>query len=557
MGLLASIAVFCSTPLGAQEQVYEIARLEARLELRADGAYHIREAITYDFQEGSFTFAYRDIPLANSDGVSLVTVESADVAIGNVEQEEELSSWRVRWEFPPTSGAVTFVLEYEILGAVREVDETNEVFWRVVGSGWDVPFRQVEAEVVIPSTLSVLASDLTLDPPDIASVRAEEDGLVARFLPGALPAGRAYQLKVSFPKVMAGRPVGLARPEAQAALAGFLSFGLFLLVGGVIAFNRRGIRFPPRRRIHPGTDIPEAAVLLHRASPGWDRAFPATLFDLAERDAISLERVDRKKLLFTEQRVILRRNHESDEALTPFEEDFLVELGKYEDLKDFGSKGKKFRKAAMERVREGLIASGQLVDARGSASRALLVALAVAVPALVLFVAGAVMGRPWLMALGGAGLGVGGGLALVGSVRFSTSRPGAEKVAELKGYLEGVREEIKQKTRMSPLEAARRFFSALPWLTLDPKYTGGQSRKIAKALKKETGELRTPAWALDRTRKFQKAAADMSAAGAYVAFLPVTNITTDTCGATAPWAGAGVGGAAGAGAAGGGGGGAG
>ena len=128
-------------------------------------------------------------------------------------------------------------------------------------------------------------------------------------------------------------------------------------------------------------------------------------------------------------------------------------------------------------------------------------------------------------------------------------------MAELKGYLEGVREELKQKLKRSPIEAAEFIFSSLPWLTLDPKYTGSEGQHLARLLKKEARELRTPLWALDRTKSFEKAAAKHSAA--YAAYLPFTNITGATFGAVAPSAGAGVGGAGGGGAAGGGGGGAG
>ena len=77
-----------------------------------------------------------------------------------------------------------------------------------------------------------------------------------------------------------------------------------------------------------------------------------------------------------------------------------------------------------------------------------------------------------MMAVAGAGLGIALATALVASVRFSRSDPGAERLAELKGYLEGVREELKQKLKRSPIEAAEFIFSSLPWLTLDPKYTG-------------------------------------------------------------------------------------
>jgi hypothetical protein len=555
IALLAAAAIHPTEMVSAQEKVYEIAGLKASLGVRPDGSYRIREELTYDFQVGSFTFAERDIPLSNIGGISMVTVSSPDVDITTVEQEEEGDSWRTRWEFPASTGLVTFALDYEMRGALREVDETNEVFWRVVGGDWDVPFRGVEAEVSLPESFSLSSADLTLDPPEISSVRTEGSNLVARFVPGPLPAGRAYQVKVSFPKVMAGRAVGMARTENQALLAGILSGVLFLVSGGIASFRRLGPRLPVRRQTHVDMDLPTASVLLHRDSPAWDRAFPATLFDLADRGVISLERIDRKKGFFTSQKVLLHRNQESDEVLTPFEAAFLAELGKYEDLEDFASKGKKFRKAAMKEVQAVLVESGFLVDVRSESRRLAWLAVTMGVLAIATFVAGGVIGSPWLMAVAGAGLGIAIAVALVASVRFSRSEPGAERLAELKGYLEGVREELRQKTKRSPIGAAEFIFDSLPWLTLDPKYTGSEGRKLERLLKKEAGELRTPLWARDRTKSFEKAAAKHSAA--YAAYLPFTNITGAASGAVAPGAGGGVGGAAGGGAAGGGGGGAG
>jgi uncharacterized protein (TIGR04222 family) len=426
----------------------------------------------------------------------------------------------------------------------------------VVGEGWDVPFRNVTAEVVIPGELSVPASALILDPPEIATVASDGDAVTVRFIPGPLPAGRAYQLRVAFPMVMDGRLVGLADPDVQALLTGLFGFLLLLSSGGIVAHRRGGVRLPPRRQGTPGVDIPTAAVLLHRISPGWDRAFPATLFDMASRGAISLERVDKKGRVLTQQKVLLHMEAEFEGPLSEFEVNYLAELQDYQDdLEEFASKGKKYRSSTMERVREGLVSSGFLTDDRQRANRAILLGVVLLLLFLVAFVIAAASGHPWLAGLAGMGCGAGGGIALMGSARFPITRQGAEQVAALKGYLEGIREEFKQKVKMSPIEAADFFFSALPWLTLDPKYQGTEGKKLLKTLKKETRELRTPPWALDRTREFEKAVSNKSAA--YGAFLPYVNITGATAVAVAPSAGGGVGGAGGGGAAGGGGGGAG
>ena len=132
--------------------------------------------------------------MANSDGVSPVRVESPDVGISRVVQEAEGGEWRVRWEFPSTTGQVTFILEYDVYGAVREVGESNEVFWRVVGEGWDVPLRQVEAEIVLPSALSVPGASLIPDPVEIATVEEVDGDVVARFRPRARMARRRSRI---------------------------------------------------------------------------------------------------------------------------------------------------------------------------------------------------------------------------------------------------------------------------------------------------------------------------------------------------------------------------
>ena len=538
----------------SQEKVYEIASLDARLELLSSGAYRIREEITFDFQSGSFTFAEREIRTSNSDGVANVRVTSADLAITAV-TEVPGGRHAVRWEFPPATGLVTFVVEYEIVGAVREIDGSNEVFWRVVGEDWDVPFRDVAAEVVLPAELGIDASAVTLDPAEIATLSDEGGGVSARFVVGPLPAEQAYQVRVSFPRVMDGRLTGLARPEIRALVAGLAFLILFASLGGVVASRRAGPRLGPQRGGTPDVPLHVAAVLLHTSGPGWERAFAATLFDLAARGVVSLERTDLKGKVFSSEKTLVHRHESPDEPLTAFESALLDEIDQYDTLEDFGSKGDKFRTAAMKAVRGGMVGAGYLQDDRKSANQALLIGSLLLLLGVVAGVMGAAT-NPLGLLLGGALVGVGIGAFLVGSVRFPRTQKGAASLSRLRGFLERIRGELEGKSKTAPLHAAQVLFQELPWVTLDPKYHGGPSGRIQKRLKKEPGPLSAPAWAIDNTRAAAKATARYSTA--YAAYFPFVHVTGGAGGATAPSAGAGAaGGAAGGGAAGGGGGGAG
>ncbi len=558
LGLLLAVLALLPAPGPAQEKVYEIASLRARLELLPSGDYRIREAITFDFQVGEFTFAERDIPSSNTDGIGNVRVSSPDVAITAVEQRGRHGG-DVRWEFPPTTGRATFVIEYDLRGAVRLVGDTNEVFWRVVGTDWDVPFRDVEAEVVLPAELRILADAVTLDPADIGGLAGDSGALRAAFDVGPLAAGDGYQVRVSFPRVMEGRLTGLARPEIRSLVLGLALLVLLVIAGSVMTHRRAGPPAPPKPRgASLDVSLPVASVLLHRAGPAWERAFPATLFDLAARGLVSIERRDVKARIITSEKTFVHPSDGEGKAepqLTVFESALLEEIGRHETLEDFGHKGRSFRREAMREVRTGMVDAGYLEDRRSSSNRNLLQGTLLLLAGILGFIVGAATNPLWFLF---AGLASGAGLAglLVGSVRFSRTRKGADALSTVKGYLQGIRDELKRTAKVAPMHAALVLFRELPWLTLDPRYHGESSRRVEKGLKKEDGTLASPSWAIDNTRKFAKATRKHSAA--YAAFYPWVHVTGAAGGAAAPSAGGGaVGGAAGGGAAGGGGGGAG
>lgn len=76
-----------ATPALAQEKVYDIANYDVDLVLRTDGSYRVTERITFDFQQGNFTFATRNIPLDKIDRITEMQVQSEDVVLRDVTVE--------------------------------------------------------------------------------------------------------------------------------------------------------------------------------------------------------------------------------------------------------------------------------------------------------------------------------------------------------------------------------------------------------------------------------------------------------------------------------------
>ncbi|TLZ70683.1 MAG: DUF2207 domain-containing protein, partial [Methanobacteriota archaeon] len=164
--LLALLSLFAvaSPPVRAQEKVYHLASNAVTLDLDANGSIRIAERLTFSFDLGTFSFAYRDIPWRGFDDILAVSVEDG---AGTPESfafwfaPEATGEWHIRWSFPPAAAPAvrTFVVRYTVTNALLQPTATlNRLDWQAVGTGWSVFTDNLTVEVILP--LAVNASQL-------------------------------------------------------------------------------------------------------------------------------------------------------------------------------------------------------------------------------------------------------------------------------------------------------------------------------------------------------------------------------------------------------------
>lgn len=538
-------------PALAQQKVYDISNYDVDVVLRTDGSYRVTEHITFDFQQGAFTFATRNIPLTHIDSIEDISVHSDDVRLRNVTRDVRSGEHIIRWEFPERTGPTTFTLSYAAHGALFAADGLNKIDWDAVGTGWSVPVHDVDVQVVVPAAFDLTATDIQIQPRDEGRLTETSEGWVAKFSYPRLSPGTAYRVIVSFPRQLAGRPPGSARSGSGIEwelIVAAITAGLLGTVPGVVAFFRwRGPSFESTNIEEPGIPLPRAAVLLNGATSGGQRAFPAVVFDLAARGHLTLRRVEHKRWIFSQKKIEIEF-HEDPADLNDFEQDLIDELKPHDTLEQFGSRARSYRKDKLNEVQGALIEEGYLVKHRSRSTRLFGAGFLFDAVAILL---GVVVGG-WMWVVAGLLFGLSIGAFFAGARMHTPTEKGARLKAEIEAYLDQTREKIERLRQYDPTEAARTFIRQLPWLALDSDVDQRWVKKLADALKEAREDLEAPPWAEDLTGETVEAASQ-----AYVAFMPYYHVTTAAAAAAAPSsgaAGAGAGAGAGGGAGGGGGG---
>jgi len=141
---------------------YSIERIAIDAGIRADGTLDITEQITYKF-DGSFSFAFRDIPLAQDESITDIRVfesgrqynESSNKSPRTFTVTQGASGVNVTWYYQATDEELTFRFTYTLRGVVKRFSDMAELYYKFVGDGWDRRIRDVRVSVRVPGANGV------------------------------------------------------------------------------------------------------------------------------------------------------------------------------------------------------------------------------------------------------------------------------------------------------------------------------------------------------------------------------------------------------------------
>ena len=355
--LVVLVSLFLATPVLADKS-YFAERFDVQIDLQENGSAIITETVKFHFSGDPFTFAFREISAAETDGVTFLDASMDGVPMpqgtgaGQVEVEAG-NPLKVTWHFPPTSDtAHIFTVRYRAEGIIRK-DAADTFIWRAIPEDHDYSISKSTIILTYPPQATLLEQptlnwnyDSTWEDNRViltASGFADDEDLIltARFSQNSL-AQTAPQWQIQTEQKSAATakalPFGFGAGIATLVLG---SLGLFTYA----RTNARELNISPVvSTANPPSDLSPAII---GKLTKQQHTFMGTIFDLAQRGVLEVR--EEKGFWGSTNHLLVRKDGMI--VLKPFEQGLLDAL--------FGSDGTQIN---MNEVATRLASKNKLFD---------------------------------------------------------------------------------------------------------------------------------------------------------------------------------------------------
>lgn len=309
VGLLCALALatlWLTAAAAAQTKSYRAERFDVNIVVEENGALAITESVVFNFVGEPFTFAYRELLPAQSDGILDITawMDGQRLGAGENAGQVEISGRnpiKVTWHFAPTLGSHTFELRYRQLGVVRQDGAADVLRYQPLPDEFDYPIAASTVTVTFPDAADPLTSPTILTGNASARLSRGEVTFVSRDI--APNQTLVFDLRFPAGSLINAPPAWQQRQQAQRGQAGWWAVSgagltaviVALLIGAARPQLQTRQPSDSATRYEPPNDLPPAlAGALSQATVTWPHALGA-LFDLAARGVITIEETPRRR----------------------------------------------------------------------------------------------------------------------------------------------------------------------------------------------------------------------------------------------------------------------
>lgn len=137
-----------------------IESFDSNITIRKDGSVNVKETILYDFSTLSRHGIYRTIPYTKVDPNSKtfellfsgfsVTDEAGKTYRFSKSKTNNTITLKIGDSNRTITGLHTYVISYNISGALGYFDNHDELFWNATGTDWNVPIKSARATLNLP-----------------------------------------------------------------------------------------------------------------------------------------------------------------------------------------------------------------------------------------------------------------------------------------------------------------------------------------------------------------------------------------------------------------------
>jgi uncharacterized membrane protein YgcG len=289
------------SPSALAGKTFRAERFDAQLDLQPGGDMLVTETVTFRFDGGPFTYAFREIPANGTDGLTYLDASMDGIPMpqgtgaGQVDVEPG-DPLKVTWHFAPTNDTThVFVVRYRVTGVIS-TGAADSLRWYVIPPDHGYSIDKTTIMLNYPENVQPLEAPAI----DRAFDSAPTD-TGFKLTTAGVADGESVILTAIFPanSLAATAPHWQAQEqETAAAAARALPFGLFsglatLLLGGLGLFvyiraNRRELNLPERTLLPTPPDERVSPAVVGKLTGQEVYSSMGTLFDLAQRGVLEI-----------------------------------------------------------------------------------------------------------------------------------------------------------------------------------------------------------------------------------------------------------------------------
>ena len=261
-----------AAPATAQRSSERITDYDVELVVEDDGDLLVEETIIYDFGASRRRGIFRDIPVRGRyddvregfDRIFPFEVLSVSASAGTpadyqVQIANDTAHIRIGDPNRTITGRHTYRIVYRMRGVLNGFQDHDELFWNVVGAGWDVPLQQATARVEVPGPVGEIACFAgpvrSTSPCDSST----SEGNTATFSHSGLRPQEAFTVVVGFPTGIVPTPEPILEERWSLARAFSLTpatvAGFAILLAAVLAWFARLVWRTGRDRRWIGSEV--------------------------------------------------------------------------------------------------------------------------------------------------------------------------------------------------------------------------------------------------------------------------------------------------------------
>ena len=123
--IFITISILFSSLFSPATKVYHAESFNIDVFVQENGGLLVTETLTLNFVEGAFTYVFRDLPTALTDGINDIHAKMDGHILPTGENAEQVEiegsdPIHIVWHFTPTKNSThTFSLSYRVAGVIR------------------------------------------------------------------------------------------------------------------------------------------------------------------------------------------------------------------------------------------------------------------------------------------------------------------------------------------------------------------------------------------------------------------------------------------------------